>query len=165
MKLLKIRFTHWRDQGAAPRAPAVQRQLDYLVTRVGVLSREAADLETWRSHADNAGLRQSIAKINANLRDLEGQRTLLLYEEWAEREAAHDAARKHPKVGTFGYQILDNSGTRVIRVMDEGGNDLPENAVYAYELVEIDPPMPSGAMAGALESRAEIGAGRLRRRT
>ena len=148
MKLLKIRFTHWRDQGAAPRTPASQRQLDYLTNRVGVLSREAADLEARRAHADNVGLQQSIARINTELQNCEGQRTLLLYEEWAERQVAHDAARKHKRVGTFGYQILDDSGTRVIRVVDEGGNDLPDKAVYAYELVEIDPPMPATMKRG-----------------
>ncbi|HKQ24822.1 MAG TPA: hypothetical protein VJT81_10315 [Burkholderiales bacterium] len=72
-----------------------------MATRVGVLSREAADLEARLTQADNAGLRQSIARINADLQNVEGQRTLLLYEELAERKVAHDAARKHKKVGTF----------------------------------------------------------------
>ena len=155
MKLLKIRFTHWRDQGAGARAPASQRQLDYLDTRVGVLSREAADLEAWRAHGDNVGLQKAIAKINADLQNVEAQRALLLYEEWAERNVAHNAARKHRKVGTFGYQILDDFGTRVIRVVDERGNDLPENAVYAYELVETDPPMPA-TMTGDRASESYV---------
>ena len=145
MKLIKIRFTHWRDGDATARTPASQRQLDYLAARVGVLSREAADLESQRAHADNVGLQKSIARINADLQNLEAERMLLLHAEAAERSVAYGGARKHKKVGTFGYQILDDSGTRVIKVVDEGGNDLPDKAVYIYELVE---PMPASMKDG-----------------
>ena len=142
MKLIKIKFTHWRDRGAGPRTPASQRQFDYFATRVGVLSRAAADLQAAeRTHADNTGLQKSIARINADLQNVEAERTLLLLQEAAERSVACVAARQHKRVGTFGYQILDESGTRVIRVVDEAGNDLPDKAVYSYELAEIDRPM------------------------
>ena len=135
------------------RTPAFQRQLAYWNARVGVLSREAADLGVQRARADSEGLRKSLARINADLQKVEAERTLLLTAEAGERNVANGEAHEHKKVGTFGYQILDDAGTRVIRVLDEGGNDLPEKAVFSYELVE-DPPLPGGAMKDgrALES-------------
>ena len=143
MKFIKIRFTAWRDEGAARRTPAFQRQLAYWNARVSVLSREAADIAVERAHADSDVLRKALAGINADLQKVEAERMLLLFAEAAERNVGEAHDRK--KVGTFGYQILDDTGTRVIKVVDEGGNDLPETAVYSYEVVDV-PALPAWAM-------------------
>ena len=144
VKLIKIRFTHWRDQGTVARTPAFEKQLAYWNSRVGVLSREAADLAAHRAHADSVWLQNSLARITVELQRVEAERTLLLTTEAAERNDASNA-REHKRVGTFGYQILDDAGIRVIRVVDEGGNDLPETAVYFYEVVDF-PALPAWAM-------------------
>ena len=140
MKLTKIRFTAWRDQ-SSPRSLALQEQLDACTARVSLLSAAATQLTVERTHADSEMLRRSFARLTAEQGKIAASRTLLL----ADEEAAAHAASRHEKVGTFGYQVLNDTGTHVGYIVDESGNHLPAKAVYSYEVVDDDPPVPRWA--------------------
>lgn len=150
MKLVKIRFTPWRDQSSEPRSPAVQQLLDALITRMSLLSAAAARIKDEQILVDSEMLQKSLARINSELQTIEAERTLLLFAEKAEAEAAKRAASEYAKVGTFGYQVWNDAGTRLTKLVDEAGNDLPEKAVYSYEVVDDDPPLPEWAENGKL---------------
>ena len=148
VKLIKIRFTAWRDQGAAPRSPVFQDQLDFWTKRLRELSVAAARIKGEQAHADNEMLQNSLAEITADRAKIDAERTLLLSIEEAAAEAETLAARKHKKAGTFGYQVLNETGNGVAMILDEAGDYLPAQAVYRYEVVDTDPPLPAWAKEG-----------------
>ncbi len=130
MKLVKIRFTSWTEQCGVPHLAPSQRQLDYWNTRVAVLSSAAEDIVAQQVHADSEVLQNTLAGITEALHNIATARTAFLC---AERISE---ASKHPRVGTLGYQVCNDAGTDVRRVIDEAGIDLPETAVFSYEIVE-----------------------------
>ena len=144
-KLIKFRFTTWRDEPAPRRAPAIQRQLDYWATRTNVLSSAEAHINEQQVHADGETLQKSRVRINADLQKIDTERTALLSAEKVGLDAATRAARVHKRVGTFGYQVLNEIGTLVEKLVDEAGNDLPEKAVFSYEVFDHHPTLPAWA--------------------
>ena len=141
VKIIKIRFTSWRDQSGPPRTMAFLAQLDALNMRKGALITAAK-----RARAEQGQLlERSLARINDDLQTIEAQRTFLLSAEQAKAEAEMRAATTHQKVGTFGYQVFNKAGTYVAMVVDEAGAYLPVKALYTYEVVDEDPPLPEWA--------------------
>ena len=148
MKLIKIRFTSWRDQSVAPRAKVLQEQIDACITRINVLSAAATQMKLEQAHANSKMLQKSLARITADLEKIEAARTSLLSAEKAVADAETRAALEHRKVGTFGYQVFNKGGTYVALIVDEVGEYLPSQAVYSYELVDENPPLPQWAKDG-----------------
>ena len=130
-KLVKIRFTAWSDQPVGSRPAALQRQLDYWNTRVSVLPSEAEAIAAGWENANSDGLQNSLATVAAALHRIETARASFL---WADSNT-HEASA-HYRVGTIGYQVCNDWGTHVLRVVDEVGGDLPETAVFSYAIVE-----------------------------
>jgi hypothetical protein len=150
VKLVKIRFTAWRDQPDEPRSPAFQQLLDDWTTRINLLSVAAARIKEQREHANSEALQKALGRISAELQKIDDERTPLLFAEEAVADAAARAAREHKKIGTFGYQVLNDPGTHVGYIVDEAGHYLPPKAVYSYEVVDDDPPLPSWAKKGKI---------------
>ncbi len=142
MRLVKIRFTSWRDRSVASRSPAIQEQLDAWTKRVSALSAAVAHIKEREVNANIEALQKSLARIAADVQKIDDERTLLLSAEEAAAEAEVRAAGKHAKAGTFGYQVLDDAGTHVTKIVDDAGNDLPAQAVFSYEVVDDRPPLP-----------------------
>ena len=130
-KLVKIRFTAWSDQPVVSRPAALQRQLDYWNTRVSVLSSEAEAISAGCDNANSDALQNSLATVAAALQRIETARASFLCAESSTHEA-----NAHYRVGTIGYQVCNDWGTHVLRVVDEVGGDLPETAVFSYAIVE-----------------------------
>lgn len=149
MKLVKIRFTAWRDQSSSPRSRALQEQVDAGTARVSLLSSAAAQIKVEQAHADSEMLQKSIARITVEQEKIDAARTLLL----ADEEDTARAASQHEKAGTFGYQVLNDAGTHVGYIVDEAGNHLPANAVYSYEVVDDDPALPVWAAKGKIDKK------------
>ncbi len=145
MRLIKFRFTAWRDQPAAPRSPAIRRQIEYWTARMSVLTSAAAQISEQQIHADSEALQKSRLKIAADLQKIDADRTALLSAEEAALDTATRAARVHKKVGTCGYEVLNEIGTLVEKVVDEAGNLLPAGAVFSYEVFDHYPPLPAWA--------------------
>ena len=143
MKLIKIRFTSWRDESGASRSLVFQQQIGSLTTQIGVLSTEAAHIRQEQAHGTIEAEQKSLAGIAADIEKFDDERTLLLAAEEAVAEPETRAAREHNKTGTFGYQVLNDSGAG--DVVDEAGNHLPEEAVYSYEVVDENPLLPEWA--------------------
>ncbi|HKQ25167.1 MAG TPA: hypothetical protein VJT81_12065 [Burkholderiales bacterium] len=148
MRLIKIRFTSWRDRSVAPRAPAIQEQLDAWAKRVSALSAAVAHIKEQEVNANIEALQKSLARIAADVQKIDDERALLLSAEETAAEAEQRAAGRHKTAGTFGYQVLNDAGTHVARLVDEAGNDLPAQAVFSYEVVDDHPPLPAWAKRG-----------------
>lgn len=148
VKLIKIRFTSWRDQSVAPRTSAFKDRLDALTTRISSLSAAAARIRDERTATDRDMCQTRLDRIRAERETLDAERIALLSAEKATADAETRAARAHKKCGTFGYQILNKAGTYVAMVVDESGEYLPRQAVYSYEVVDDDPPLPEWAKKG-----------------
>ena len=56
-------------------------------------------------------------------------------------------AKSHAKVGTFGYQKLDPVKLELVRLLDEQGKPFPPDAIFGYEIVDVEPPTPTFAKA------------------
>lgn len=145
MKLIKITFTAWRDTRAAPHVrPYSSSNLDEWNTRISVLSAAIADAKELLATEDSEAQQKALAKMSADLRNIEAERALLLEVE----SAAADEARRHKRVGIFGCQVLNDAGTEVVKIVDQDGYDLPAKAAYAFEIVDLDPPLPVWATKG-----------------
>ena len=147
MKLVKIRFTTWRDQSVAPRAREIQERHDEFSTRMNLLAANAARIK-YKRDGNAEEDQKSLAGIAADRDSLETGRRALLSSEEAASAAEIAAARAHKQVGTFGYQVLDETGSRVAMVVDEAGDYLPAQALYTYEVVDENPPPPEWAKKG-----------------
>ena len=132
MKFVKIRFTTWRDQGAAPPAREIQEQHDEFSARMNLLAANAARMKKKRD-GNSQEDQKSVDGIAA---------------EKAAADAEECASRTHKKVGTFGYQLLDETGTRILLVLDEAGDYLSAQALYTCEVVDENPPLPEWAKEG-----------------
>ena len=148
MKLIKIRFTSWRDKTIAPRTSPTQDQLDAWTARERALTAAAAAVKAEQAQADSEALQRTLARIAADLRKIDAQRTFLLSAEEADAEAETRAATEHERVGTFGYQVFNKAGTYVAMIVDEAGEYLPPQAVYTYEVVDENPLRPAWAKDG-----------------
>ena len=129
-----------------------QQQIDALTARIGVLSAEAARIRDERAHGKIEAEKTSLARIAADIETVEGERALLVAAKEATTEAETREAREHPKTGTFGYQVFNESGRHPVYVVDEAGNQLPEKAVYSYEVVDRNPLLPEWAKEGKFGS-------------
>ena len=151
LKLIKIRFTSWRDTATAPRSPQLQQRLDAWITRLSALSAAAVHMKEEQAHGDSKILRSALARVAADLEKIDAERALLLSVERAETEAGTREAREHKKAGTFGYRVFSDAGNQIPKIVDESGNDLPPDAVYTFEEVDTDPPLPEWAKDGKFE--------------
>lgn len=148
MKLIKIRFTSWRDQSVAPRKLEFQDRLEAWNARETALTAAAAAVKAEQAHADSEALQRSLVRIDTEVRKIDSERTFLLSVEEAAAEAETRAATEHEKVGTFGYQVVEEPGNRVAMVVDEAGDYLPAQALYTCEVVDTDPLLPAWAKKG-----------------
>ena len=148
VKLVKIRFTAWRDEREAPRSSDLQRKLDAWAGREHVLRGAALRVRQQRATADSEILKMELVALTTELQNIDAVRQPLIDAEVAEIERAQAALLKHKKVGTFGYQVFNDAGTEVAKIVDESGNDLPAKAVFAYEIVDTYPLLPQWANRG-----------------
>jgi hypothetical protein len=148
VKLTKIKFTAWRDDREAPRSSDLRRKLDAWTAREHVLRGAALRVRQQQAEADSEILNMELLALTTELQNIDAVRQGLIDAEVAELERAQTALLQHKKVGTFGYQVLNDAGTHVGYIVDEVGNHLPTNAVYAFEVVDPDPPLPEWATKG-----------------
>jgi hypothetical protein len=150
LKLVKIRFTAWGDKRAAPRATALQRQLDDWAAREDVLQHAAARVQELRSKADSEALRMEFTALTTELANINAQRQPIIDAETVAAQGAQVAMLNHTMVGTFGYQVWNDAGTGVVKIVDDAGNDLPVEAVFSYDIVDDNPTPPAWLKKGRL---------------
>ena len=148
VKLIKIRFTAWGYKHATHRSAAVQRRLNDWALREDVLQRAAARVQEQRSKEDSEALGLEFAAITTELVNINAHRQPIIDDEIAAAHQAQRAMLNHAMVGTFGYQIWNDNGTGVIKVVDDAGNDLPAEVMFSYDVVDYDSPLPEWATHG-----------------
>ncbi len=141
LKLIKIKFTSWRDHSVAPRAREIQERHDEFSKRMNLLAANAARIR-YKRDGNAEEDHKALAAIAADRGSLDAGRMALLSAEKAAADAEVGAARAHRQVGTFGYQVLDETGSRVAVVVNEAGDYLPAQALYTFEVVDENPPLP-----------------------
>lgn len=135
MRYMKIQITAWRDR-ATLRLTATQRQFAALDERELSIRQILADSETPQADAvDQQATNPELAQVSAD-------RTALHDGEESLAKAAIAASLMHSRVGSFGYQEINDEGTEMVSIRDEAGNLFPATALYEYEIVDRDPPMP-----------------------
>lgn len=157
MNFIKIRFTEWRDAPAPvnvkaqalSEADAAQQKLDALALRGAEVRSDVASAKELLALGDNALLRERLAASVTELDNLHAARKAALTAQAAAGQAAMDAMKAHPRVGSFGYQIIDAATMTVLKLVDEDSLDLPAGAVYGYEVIDANPAPP--AWAGAVK--------------
>lgn len=148
LKLVRIRFTSWREQSSARRSLALQKKLEALANREVELRAAAASITTDRAQAESVMRQNLLTRSAADLKTIETERAFLVSAEEAVAEVETQKATEHEKAGTFGYQIFNRAGTSIAMIVDEAGNHLPAKAVYTYEVVDENPPRPAWAKDG-----------------
>lgn len=151
MKVMKISFTEWRD----PPSPANARvaavsEIDAAQAKLAELDARDADVrgdidhaQTLLKIADSGQLRERLAGSVMEADNIFVARKAALAALQAAGEATVEAMKSHARVGTFGYQVIDESVMEVVKLVDEAGGDLPAGAVYGYEIVDTNPPAPA----------------------
>jgi len=109
-----------RTKSYYERSRVFQDQIDAWTARERALTAAAATIKAEQAQADSEVL--SLARIAADLRKIDAQRTFLLSAEEADAEAETRAATEHERVGTFGF--------------------------YTYEVVDENPLLPAWAKDG-----------------
>jgi hypothetical protein len=149
MKLMKVKFTEWRDPPAARRA-ATPTEMDTVQATLAVLAAKEAELkadferkQAQRKIADSEALKAEHLAIATELDNLVATQRGALATQKALGQEALAGMKAHPMTARFGYQVLNDAGTEVLMLVDEAGEALPEGAVYGYEIVDQDPPSPA----------------------
>jgi len=148
VKLIRIKFTSSPAQSAA-RSKVFQDQLDAWASREVELSDVAMRLREELAEANSSVLQKSLARINDELQLIDARRSLLLAtSRKAPSEAETGAEGEHEEIGIFGYQVIDETGSRVAMVVDDAGAYLHGRALCTYEVVDENPPLPQWAKTG-----------------
>ena len=151
MKLIAIQFTEWRDPGdtthvavetASKASAAAVAKLTSLKSQIG---QQDELLKIAQSTAVDAKRSELAAQLPGVVDEIAAARA-------AEQQAEADAMaaiKKHPMVGKTGYQVLDDAGETVLKVVDADGNDLPDGVVYGYVFTAAvaDNALPSWGIA------------------
>jgi hypothetical protein len=149
MRFMKVEFTEWRDPVLIGRdtelsvasgrvAEAAQREA---TARIGI-----AEIRELRALADSQELLEQEEAAKVVLANLLKARRAAVTAEEAAGDAATVAMKSHARVGTIGYQVI-NEENEVVRLADRDGADLPAGAVYGYRIIDTDPaPLPQWAL-------------------
>jgi len=155
MKLMKVRFTEWRDAPARAHAGDTGSELEVASRHVAdctqreiALRAQLGELKGLIEIADTQPLRDRRTALAIELDAALRARRAALSAEHSAGEVVRLAMKAHPKVGSDGYQVLNDEGTEMLRVVDAAGKDLPASAVYGYEIIDQAPPLPAWATAG-----------------
>jgi len=152
MKLMKIRFTEWRDapvnetKRAVTETDVAQQKLAEIQTRESEVRADLAHAEELLKKVKSEQLAERVAGQAMELDNLYVAKKAAMAAADAAGAAAAEAMKTHAKVGAFGYQVLDGEGARMLRLVDESGADLPAGVVYGYEIVDTAPALPAWAV-------------------
>ena len=86
-------------------------------------------MQELRSKADSEALRLEFTALTTELANINAQRQSIIDAETAAAQRAQLAMLNDAMVGTFGYQVWNDTGTGVVKIVDDAGNDLPVEVV------------------------------------
>ncbi len=142
MKYIKIKIIECRDNNAYSDLQRAAAELNDAITAAEAAERHAGELDALaqrsQSPSDINIANVERAKAQALVSALIGARMKVQQASECHRKNC----RTHGLVGVFGYQEIETSKMEVQRLLDEAGNPFPADAVFGYEVVDADPPMP-----------------------
>lgn len=142
MKYIKIKFIEYRDNNVYADLQQADKELREITDSADTAKREAAEIEQLAKDSQSPADLEKAEAAKARAR-LFFSSIIIAREKLKVISESHTKqAKAHKKVGTFGYQEIDSSRMEVMRLLDEEGNLVPSNAVFCYEVVDSDPPMP-----------------------
>ena len=152
MKLMKVEFIEWRDPPTKNRL--ADSEIEIATRRVAeagqrelAVRSELIEVKELLTVAETRALLDRRESLLRQLdTSLQARRSALYAESAAATDAIH-SMKSHARVGTFGYQVLDDELTEMAELVDADGNSLPEGAVYGYRIVDQAPPAPTWAGA------------------
>ena len=150
MIFMQVQFTEWRDApnpGAllVSEADAAGQTLAALSARECEVRADIAQTEALLKQDDSDELRAVLAGNLVEMDNVSAARKAALAAQSAAGEAAYAASKAHARVGSLGYQIIDEAAGVVLKLLDADGADLPEGAVYGYQIVDQKPALPAWA--------------------
>lgn len=142
MKYIKIKIVEYRDNQAYTDLQQAAAELTELTQTADAQARQAAEIDKLAKASglpSDAELAAAEAgKARAMSSSLITTRMKVSYAS----EAHSRKAKAHAKVGTFGYQELTPDTLELVRLLDERGQPFPADAVFGYEVVDANPPIP-----------------------
>ena len=152
MQFIKVRFTEWRDAPApinvkAPvsEADAAAGQLALLAEREAEVRGDIAHAESLLKIANSEQLRERLAGHIMEMDNLYISRKAALAAQASAGEAQMSAMKAHARVGSLGYQVIDEAAMKVLALVDADGAALPAGAVYGYEVIDPNTAPPAWA--------------------
>lgn len=142
MKYIKIKIIEFRDPAAYTALQQADAELRELVQAADAAQREAAEIEKL---AKQSGLPADLELAESEKAKARGMASLLIGARGKVKAASElhgKKAKAHKMVGTFGYQEIDPARMEVVRLLDDAGQPFPTDAVFGYEVVDAEPPMP-----------------------
>lgn len=147
MKLIKIKFTAWRDDATTvpPELQAANDKLAGLAQRKQEIHAYAARDQELQAVQKTVEITERLTAAVVELDNVETARKAMVAAQEAAATAAVLDMKNHARARTFGYQVLTEDGSTVTAIVDEAGAALPAGAVYEYEVVDADPALPAWA--------------------
>lgn len=142
MRYIKIKIIEYRDNQAYADLQAAAAALNEITAATEAAKRNAEEIDKL---AKLSGLPADIELAAAEAGKARAMASSLIVARMKVSNASENHARKakgHAQVGTFGYQELDPVKLELVRLLDESGRPFPPEAVFGYEVVDADPPMP-----------------------
>ena len=142
MKYIRIRIIEHRDNVAYKTLQQAAADLNDMSAAADAANRQASDLENLAKQSQLPSDIDIAAGEKAKAKALASAIITA-------RMKVQNASEHHSKMstqnrlcGAFGYQEIDSSKMEVLRLLDEAGNPFPKDAVFGYEVVDAEPPMP-----------------------
>lgn len=143
MKYIKIKIVEFRDSAAYAVLQQADADLRELMAAADAAKREAAEIEHLAKESQAPADLEKAESAKARARALASSIITAREKVGIVSEAHGKKAKAHKMVGTFGYQEVDPARMEVVRLLDEAGNPFPADAVFGYEVVDAEPPMPT----------------------
>ena len=147
MKYIKIKIIEYRDNQAYADLQAAAAELNDLTAQHDAAARNAAEIDKL-AKASGLPADAEIAAAEAGKARALASALIAARGKVSHASEAHQRKARNPAkagtfgVGTFGYQELTPDTLELVRLLDEQGKPFPADAVFGYEVVDADPPMP-----------------------
>lgn len=143
MKYIKIKIVEYRDNTAHADLQQAAAELNQIITSADASRREATEIEDL---AKQSNLASDIALAEAEKEKSGKLSSSVLAAKMKVKYLSQSSTKRafdHAMVGTFGYQEIDSATMTVVRLLDESGQPYPRDAIFGYEVVDVEPPMPA----------------------
>jgi hypothetical protein len=142
MRYIKIKIIEFRDNQAYADLQQAAAELADLTNAADAQARQAAEIDKLAKASGLPGDAELAAAESGKAKAMASALITARMKVSNASEAHSRKAKGHAKVGSFGYQEIESGRMEVVRLLDERGQPFPPDAVFGYEVVDANPPMP-----------------------